>query len=393
MNKPISSRRLLAAAPLWVLAGVLLSAAPGRADEPPKKRRHTENRFLFVVDTSAAMRLRSNGVEKALVGLIESGMNGELRPNDTIGLWTYGEQLDTDFPMLMWSEKRKGALADQVLDHLHHLHYEKRSRLDKALPALRQVIADSERVTVIFVFDGSGVMSGTPFDKDINDLHKKYAHDFRAAHEPFVTVLAARDGVVFDYTINFPGSVIVPQTADPLPPPETNAPPPVLAQTPPPPVEPNPPPHRLEIIQSGSNLVTHGASAAPPAASEVAAVVTPAPAPAPEPMPAPVTNAPTPAAPAPAPVAVQETNTTNSTITIDSPVAPPRSPPPAAQAALAPAPAPVAVVATASVPQVAMFIIAFSLLTIAVVLVVFLVRRWRGDPQSSLISRSIDRSR
>ena len=38
-----------------------------------------------------------------------------------------------------------------------------------------------------------------------------------------------------------------------------------------------------------------------------------------------------------------------------------------------------------------MFIIAFSLLTIAVVLVLFLVRRWRGRPQPSLISQSIDR--
>jgi hypothetical protein len=40
-----------------------------------------------------------------------------------------------------------------------------------------------------------------------------------------------------------------------------------------------------------------------------------------------------------------------------------------------------------------MFVMAFSLLTIAVVLVVFLVRRSRGGSQPSLISQSIDRPR
>jgi hypothetical protein len=65
-----------------------------------------------------------------------------------------------------------------------------------------------------------------------------------------------------------------------------------------------------------------------------------------------------------------------------------------------PAPAPIpaaapiapAVLAATTGQLAAMFIIAFSLLTIAVVLVLFLVRRWRG-PQPSLISQSIDRSR
>jgi hypothetical protein len=43
--------------------------------------------------------------------------------------------------------------------------------------------------------------------------------------------------------------------------------------------------------------------------------------------------------------------------------------------------------------QVALFVIAFSLLVIAVVLVVFLVRRSRGHASPSLISQSIDRGR
>jgi hypothetical protein len=381
-------------------------------------------------------------------------MKGELRKGDTIGLWTFSDRLSTDFPMLVWSENGKDDLADQVGGYLRHLRYEKRSRLDKVLPALNQVIADSERLTVILVFDGSGLIRGTPFDNDINGLLKKNALQFRAAHEPFVTILAARDGAVFDYTINYPNSVMVPHTADPLPPPETNAPPPVVAEapTPPtnPPVEPTSPPRRIEIIMSGTNLVTRGTETTPSAASNVvvaatqtptpapapASAPTPAPTPAPAPAPTPALTptasapvsvpapAPTPApapiltpsptpAPAstpaaPAPLAVQETN--SGTL----PANPPQTPPPtspvassepvppmavsapkpgAVPPAPAPAPAVVAVAATPAAQQVAMFIMAFSLLTIAVVLVLFLVRRSHRKSQPSLISQSIDRSR
>jgi hypothetical protein len=423
MNTLFASRRLFAAAPIWLLAGMVLAAAPGRAGEPPPKRHRMENRFLFVVDTSAAMRLRTNGIEQAVAGLIESGMNGELRQDDTIGLWRYSDRLWTDFPMLVWSEKNKDDLAEQARGCLRHARYEKRSRLDKVMPALRQVMADSERLTVIFVFDGSGLITGTPFDKHINALHKKYARQFRAAHEPFVTLLAARGGAVFDYTINYPNSVIVPHTADPLPPPETNAPPPVVAATPLPPaptnlrVEPEPPPRRTEIIMSGTNLITHDAGAASPAASNVVAVApaTPAPIapppPAPAPAPAPATPTPAPApvinaAPpsTPAPVAVQITNTSAALVVPPRtpppapPVVTPAPPPPAAIPAskpvpVRPAPVPAPVAGASTAQQVAMFVIAFSLLTIAVVLVLFLVRRSRGAPQPSLISQSIDRSR
>jgi hypothetical protein len=43
--------------------------------------------------------------------------------------------------------------------------------------------------------------------------------------------------------------------------------------------------------------------------------------------------------------------------------------------------------------QFPLFVVAFSLLTIAVALVIFLVRRSRGPQQSSLITQSIDRPR
>jgi hypothetical protein len=402
MNTHFSLRRIPAAGPLWVLAAILLATSWSRAEDPPPQRRRMENRFLFVIDTSSAMKSRTNGVEEAVIGLLESGMKGQLRKGDTIGVWTYSDRLNADFPMQIWSEKRQDDIVIEVRDHLRELHYEKRSHLDKVLPEIGKIVSHSERVTVILIFDGADLIKGTAFDKDINALHKQYAREFKNAHAPFVTLLAARNGAVFDYTINYPNTVVVPLTADPLPPPETNMLPPVVVSPPPaviplPPAEPKPPKRRIEITLSGSNFA-HNAAVPPPAAAPSEAVVTPAPAPAPAPSPAPapappvVTNAPAPAVAAP--VAAQAVNTH---VVLPEP-APPTPAPRVEAKAPPPAPASAAVVMPAVPPasagqQVAMFITAFSLLTIAVVLVLFLVRRSRGAAQPSLISQSIDRPR
>jgi hypothetical protein len=95
------------------------------------------------------MKARTNGVEEAVNGLLESGMKGELRKGDTIGLWTYNDRLNTDFPMEVWSEEKKDDILQEVREHLRHLRYEKHSHLDKALPAIMQVVENSERLTVI----------------------------------------------------------------------------------------------------------------------------------------------------------------------------------------------------------------------------------------------------
>jgi hypothetical protein len=419
MNNRFSLFGVPAPAPRWVLAGILLCAAWCRADDPPEQRHRMENRFLFVIDTSSAMKARSSGVEEAVNALLESGMKGELRKRDTIGLWTFSDHLDTDFPMEVWSEDKKDNILKEVREHLNDLHYEKHSHLEKALPEILHVAANSERLTVILIFDGADLIKGTPFDKDLNALHKRYAGEFRTAHEPFVTVLTARNGRFFDYTINYPGTVMLPHTADPLPEPETNAP--TLAADSYPqstgPATPLPP--NVQIILSGADFA-RAASAPPPVANNVAAV----PAPAPAPAPVVVTNAPPPVEPAPVAVQAAQTNVAPpepdrtlpsapstpapapivTTPAKPAPVAPApttlpsQAAPPAATATVLPAapvvPVPVApaVVAATTGQLTAMFIIAFSLLTIAVVLVLFLVRRWRG-PQPSLISQSIDRSR
>src|SRR5208283_4760344 len=89
--------RFPAAVPAFLAACCLLIllrfAAASAAEMPPQ----TDNRFLFIINTSSAMRHETNGVQQAVLGLLKSAMQGQMRDGDTFGLWTYDDQLHTDF--------------------------------------------------------------------------------------------------------------------------------------------------------------------------------------------------------------------------------------------------------------------------------------------------------
>src|SRR5271168_4267774 len=124
---------------LLFAAALFLAALPCPADDAPTMARR-ENRFLFIVDTSSAMRGYSNAVVQSVAGLLASDMRGELRQGDTIGLWLYNDQLDPQYPMQLWSKADKGAIVDEMAAFLRGRRYERLAHLDKVMPALNQLI-------------------------------------------------------------------------------------------------------------------------------------------------------------------------------------------------------------------------------------------------------------
>src|SRR5580658_64883 len=157
----------------FALAALILGAAVrGRADGGNAVP--MENRFLFVIDTASAMKSRTNGIEQAVLGLLNSDMHGEFRKGDTLGIWTYDDEIHPDIPMQVWTPESKEEITRDVVRYLRHQRYESHSSLDKVLRAVGRIIADSDRLTVIFVYDGSEMIHGTQFDDDINELQKNY---------------------------------------------------------------------------------------------------------------------------------------------------------------------------------------------------------------------------
>lgn len=161
-----------------------------------------ENRFLFVVDVSSGMSKPAPQALRAMLDMVASGMQSQLQPGDTLGIWTFNDQLHTDFPMQVWAETNKARVAENIATYWRTLSFGKKPHLETLLPSLFSVIRDSRTLTVLWINDGSIALHGTPFDTQINQLQAEYARELREANQCFVTVLACRKGEVVDFAVN-----------------------------------------------------------------------------------------------------------------------------------------------------------------------------------------------
>jgi hypothetical protein len=359
---------------LCLLCPQKLSAQPAATAVRPA------NRWLLIVETSRATQSRAGAVAQIAGNLVLSGMNGQLRPGDTLGVWTFNDALHAGgFPLQTWSPENAKNVAERVALLLARQKFENRPNLDKVLPALGGVITNSEFITVILITSGGETMRGTPYDRAINSIHKQSQSQQEKALMPFVTVLRAQAGRITDYKANTP-----PTTLEmPALPPElliTNAPPPK-----PPEIKP------AEILPPAPvvpSLIVHGKKPVP----ESESVSNPAPATTEIPPPAPV--------PATNQNAAGETNIT----------APPKAPAlPATNAGAVAAnisatnisaPVPTNQTATATTAATTensggktLWFVGAVAVVAGIGLVLLLVRRSRSGSHTSLITRSLDRDK
>jgi hypothetical protein len=168
-------------------------AAPGAAPS---------NRYLLIVETSRAMQRRAEGVLKTVQELLASGLTGQAQAGDTLGIWTFNDELHAgQFPLQRWSAAEQPAITGRVLAFLQGQKYENQARLDKVLPAIVRVTKDSEFITVILVSAGTAELQGTPFDGVINQLYQRWRGQQQQAQMPFVTALRAQGGRLVDYEV------------------------------------------------------------------------------------------------------------------------------------------------------------------------------------------------
>ena len=369
----------------------------------------SSNRWLFVFNTSAAMRDRTNGMQAVTQDLLTTGMHGNIRPGDTIGIWTYNSELHAEeAPLQTWSPNTAPTIAYNTVLFLQQHRYEKSAAFDDVLANMLRVIKISDTITVILISDGSDSFQGTPFDEKLTAFYKANYHAQKKARMPIVTVFRGEKGSITTNTLALaPRPVDIPAVP----------PPPVVARTtvkkaaPAPAPKPVPslvmvgrkaettfnPPNDLPE-QVDQVILPPVVEQQPPAPTKVETQ-----APAPEPVPK-VEEKP---APAVAPVAAAPT-----TPTPTAAVEPPKAVQPTeAQAAPAPAPneptaakaseptTPPTVEVTAAVPEKNLF----SVLNIAIVSVTFTLlvcallfltaRNARRATRASLITSSLDHER
>jgi hypothetical protein len=329
-------------------------------------------RFLLVIETSAATEKRAENIQKVAGAIIASGLTGHMLPGTTLGVWTFNDQLSTGkFPLRVWTPESRQHTAREVAQFLQQQEFKKSPRLAGVQAALTNLLAQSERITVIYITSGSQPLTGTPQDKLIAETFRSNAEKQRSLQMPFVTVLRATKGQVVAAAVTTPPwSLEVPEYPDvPKPDPEALKPP-----TPePPPPQPVAPRINPNVL-SPTNVIYLAETSAPPAIkppvpevrSEVptnVAVNVAAP-----PVPPPPTNRPPEpvAAPFVAPV-------TNQPVVAAVEVEPPANPP---------ARFPLAVVLAGGI----------GLLLILLVILIFLLRRPPAPRQKiSLITDSLNR--
>lgn len=372
---------------LCLFAGFLFLALAGMMGTPCLRAQSaaasSQNRVLLIFDTSSAMKKRLPAEVTGLKRLIALGLSAQMQTGDSIGVWTFDQNLRTgEFPLQEWQFDNITLISSNIIDFLQAHRYSKTTSFDKLMPVLDGVMNYSPRLTTVIFCDGEAHISGTPVDDSINGIFEKNEIAMRKAHEPYVIVFRTEFGRYIGSTINTAESINLP----PMPPPPA---PPTAPVAPPPPPQPIAPP---PLIIIGTKVGTNLPPANPPVAAPQPAPPQPAPI---TPAPAPPVATPPPASPAPAPSPVPQAITAPET-NFAPPVAvtpPPVSAPVAAPVSVNPSPAPSPPVAVAmnnpAVSAQKLMLIGIGLLVVAGVGIFLVIRRARRRDAPSLITESL----
>jgi hypothetical protein len=197
--------RLTLLSPL--LAGLVLSAGlslgPLSAQTNVVRTAPSSDRCLIIVETSKSMQRRADAVVGAVRGLLASGLDGQLQAGDTLGLWTFNEDLYAGrFPLQTWSAQAQEDITQRTVAFLKAQKYEKLGRFDKVVPAMSRLLNDSELITVILISSGDGEVQGTPIDGRINEYYNQWREQQQKARIPFIIVLRVRNGQLLACSLN-----------------------------------------------------------------------------------------------------------------------------------------------------------------------------------------------
>ncbi len=216
---PRSLRSRRSGAAVLLLLG-LMGVWPLAAQTNTVKRTVQENRYLLIIENSRPMHRRINGLVESVQKLLASGIGGQLKRGDSVGLWTYNDQLHTGvFPLQRWSPDQHQAMVGGMLAFTRQQKYEKEPRLDQVVATVERVVSNSDSITIVLFSTGLAEIRGTPFDAKINEVFKLWEPQQQQARMPFVTVLRARQGKMEACSANpAPWKIELPELP-PLPPP------------------------------------------------------------------------------------------------------------------------------------------------------------------------------
>ena len=188
-----------------LLAGTFL--APALRAQPAVKK--VDNRFLLIFDTSSDMRQRLPAVQKALDALLATSANGQLHSGDSVGVWTFDQDLHAgQFPLQHWKPEDAPIIASNIVKFVKKQHYLNKTGFDALQPLLNQVVQHSERLTVLIFCDGKGEIHGTPYDAGINQLFQQRQRERQKEELPIIIGLRSQRGQYVGCMVSFPPQTV-----------------------------------------------------------------------------------------------------------------------------------------------------------------------------------------
>jgi hypothetical protein len=217
-------------------------------------------------------------MQKALNDMLATNLSGQLHPGDTIGVWTFGQDLHAgQFPLQHWEPDNAVMIASNITAFAGKQRYTKTTRFDALLPLLNQVVQGSERLTVLIFCDGNGEVHGTPYDVGINQIFQQRQSERKEARLPIVIGLRSQRGQYTGCMVSFPPQPVSLPAFPPLP--EAVHAPPMVTNAP---ALPSPPRSSVpSLIIVGTTITNRVPPPAPkPALTNPPPMTTSAPAPA-----------------------------------------------------------------------------------------------------------------
>lgn len=228
---------------------------------PALRAQNSENRFLFIFETSPDMKRRVSAEGKALDEMLVMSMNGQLREGDSVGVWTFSDAARAgEFPLQNWDTENAATISSDIAAFVKQQHYTKQGKFDAMLPLLNRVVKDSERLTVVIFCDGEEEIHGTSFDAGINQIFAQRQGERKKTRQPFIIILRSQLGSYVGCTVNFPPSPVSLPQFPPFPEPAP-APPPKIINAPP---KPAPIPQAAPLIIIWTNHPAKSPISEPP---------------------------------------------------------------------------------------------------------------------------------
>jgi hypothetical protein len=253
------------------LVGGIFAIPAGHAQTAAAK---LDSRYLLVFDTASEMKRRLPAVKGALAALLATSANGQMHSNDSVGVWTFDEELHAgQFPLQRWQPDHAALIASNISVFISGQTYSKKTGFGALMPVLNKVVQNSDRLTVVIFCDGNGEIHGTPYDSGINQIFKSRQSERQKARLPIAVALRAQLGQYVDCMVSFPPQPVTLPEFPPLPPPPP-PPTPKVASAPPRPVVPplivigTPPTNRVLPTPSNPPPVTATSTPVPAAASQ-----------------------------------------------------------------------------------------------------------------------------